>query len=392
MNIERLSFDDGKHHYDPMEASIHLTRYMLVKQYVSGKRVLDIACGEGYGSFLIKKWGAKSVIGVDIDTNAILKADENFKSNGITFICGDAQALDIKDKFDVIVSLETIEHVENDSLYLHQLKQLLADDGVLVISCPNDYWYFKDDECNPYHLRKYTFELFIDKTESVLGKASQVLLGSNIFGYANYFYESKNNDVICNSNHPLFKDIIDSKDVLASLVGNTNDTVPTITNCLYYVGIWGGSGRLNNTMTASLLSSVPASYSYNTVVDDIKQKNNFIQELEKAVKLLTEDNQLKNQYISELLTVKQKLDETILAKDKYILELTEGKDKYITELTESKDKYITELTASKDKYILELTQAKNYLDEVIATKNKYIVEIEEAKEKLLETLEFNQKK
>ena len=64
--IERLDISE-KNKYSATEASIHLTRYLTAKKFIQGKTVLDIACGEGYGSYLMKKWGAKTVQGVDID-------------------------------------------------------------------------------------------------------------------------------------------------------------------------------------------------------------------------------------------------------------------------------------------------------------------------------------
>lgn len=58
--IERLDFGEGAN-YNAIEASIHLGRYALARSVVRGRRVLDAACGEGYGSTLLKKWGAAFV-------------------------------------------------------------------------------------------------------------------------------------------------------------------------------------------------------------------------------------------------------------------------------------------------------------------------------------------
>lgn len=55
--IERLDFS-GKEKYSAVEATIHLNRYAMARPYVAGKRVLDVASGEGYGSFLLRRWGA----------------------------------------------------------------------------------------------------------------------------------------------------------------------------------------------------------------------------------------------------------------------------------------------------------------------------------------------
>ncbi|MFR1593624.1 MAG: class I SAM-dependent methyltransferase, partial [Christensenellales bacterium] len=68
--IERLDFS-GKGKYSAVEATIHLNRYAMARPYVAGKRVLDVASGEGYGSFLLRRWGAESVEGIDVDEQTV---------------------------------------------------------------------------------------------------------------------------------------------------------------------------------------------------------------------------------------------------------------------------------------------------------------------------------
>ena len=105
MSIERLTFTDNEFKYNPLETSIHVVRYQIAKKIVQNKKVLDIACGEGYGSWLLKKWGAKLVLGIDIDPDAITHANEKFSSDGISFLCSSAEKIDIQEKFDLIISL-----------------------------------------------------------------------------------------------------------------------------------------------------------------------------------------------------------------------------------------------------------------------------------------------
>ena len=74
-------------------------------------RVLDAACGVGYGSYLLAKNPDVTYInGVDCDSESIEFANENFKSEKISFECSKIE--DIKGNYDVLVSLETIEHLE----------------------------------------------------------------------------------------------------------------------------------------------------------------------------------------------------------------------------------------------------------------------------------------
>jgi len=112
---ERLQFKSDEMSYESMLAAEHLSRYWLVRDFCKGKRVLDLACGEGYGSWLLKKWGAETVIGIDISEEAISNSNQNFGGDGIFFKSGDGcdldRTLNANDKFDLIVCFETMEHV-----------------------------------------------------------------------------------------------------------------------------------------------------------------------------------------------------------------------------------------------------------------------------------------
>lgn len=136
--MERLDFTEGSK-YNPVEASIHLNRYLTTKQYVRGKRVLDIACGEGYGSKLMKNWGAASVVGVDTSEEALTVANNYFSGEGISFLNHTAEELPFEnDSFDVVVSFETVEHLDHPENFLREVARVVKFDGVVLISCPND--------------------------------------------------------------------------------------------------------------------------------------------------------------------------------------------------------------------------------------------------------------
>ena len=187
MSEERLRIDDETSMVNAMEAAEHFVRYASLAPIVEGRRVLDIACGEGYGSWLLKKWGASSVVGVDISAEAVATAKQYFSSDGIQYLVADACHISEKlpvAGFDLIASFETIEHVCDTELFLIGLRTLAAPGAQIFVSCPNDHVSCSPDQSNPYHLRKYTFEEFKNCCESVLGTASQWLLGANVQGYA----------------------------------------------------------------------------------------------------------------------------------------------------------------------------------------------------------------
>ena len=135
----------------------HVARYRFAAQFVSGRRVLDAGCGEGYGTALLASAGAESVVGVDVDEPTIEHARERY---GRDFQVADVAELPFEDdSFDVVVCFETIEHLADGSRAVAELRRVLADDGVLVISTPNPAEYVVENE---FHVREYTPEEFAE--------------------------------------------------------------------------------------------------------------------------------------------------------------------------------------------------------------------------------------
>ena len=132
--------------------SAHLHRYFSVLDLVQGKRVLDISCGERYGSALMQANGAAEVTGADIDTDIIARAGRVYGKLNLTFRTADARApLPFEtDTFDVIASFETIEHITEHEGFLAELKRVLTPDGTLVISTP-DKAQSDPNQPNPFH-------------------------------------------------------------------------------------------------------------------------------------------------------------------------------------------------------------------------------------------------
>jgi len=120
----------------------HIARYKFASNFTWG-RVLDIACGVGYGSEIILKgpsrWLIKEMVGVDNDLATIEYARNYYSLPLAKYVLGDALDPNLKKSlggFDVIISFETIEHLEQDEAFIHNLKSLLNDDGQLIISTP----------------------------------------------------------------------------------------------------------------------------------------------------------------------------------------------------------------------------------------------------------------
>lgn len=132
----------------------HVLRYRFAIPFTRGRRVLDIACGEGYGSAALAAGGAASVIGVDVAEEACAHASSRY---GIDARVGSAEAIPLADaSVDVVVSFETIEHLNDPARFLEECHRVLAPGGCLVISTPNVDIYHKGAPANPFHVHEMT--------------------------------------------------------------------------------------------------------------------------------------------------------------------------------------------------------------------------------------------
>jgi len=165
----------------------HLHRYAFASNFTKGKYVLDLASGEGYGSYLISNEAA-SVIGVEINEEAIAHSRAKYCRKNLEFKRGSILEVPIDGSkvFDIIVCFEALEHVEDHKRLLSEVKRLLKDDGFLIISTPNKNIYSDDSNyINPFHLKELNFDDFrhlLDRYFSYSYLYGQrVITGSNIW-------------------------------------------------------------------------------------------------------------------------------------------------------------------------------------------------------------------
>ncbi len=145
----------------------HLHRYAYAAGFAAGKRVLDAACGEGYGSALLAHAGAR-VLGVDIADDTIAHARRRYAGvGGLEFAQGDVTCLDqLADaSFDLVVSFETLEHVHQQQRMVTGFRRLLAPGGLLLISSPDKRTY---SDARGYHNEFHVGELYRDQLEALL--------------------------------------------------------------------------------------------------------------------------------------------------------------------------------------------------------------------------------
>ncbi len=138
----------------------HLAVYEWIGMRVTGGRVIDMACGEGYGSDVLART-ARSVVGVDANPEAHEHARLRYRAPNLRFHRGIVETYGEERSYDAVVFLQTIEHVYDPTAVLEHLRSILAPGGVAYISTPNVLTLApagaaKSD--NPWHLKEYRAE------------------------------------------------------------------------------------------------------------------------------------------------------------------------------------------------------------------------------------------
>lgn len=134
----------------------HVRRYHHVRNKLKGKRVLDIACGSGFGMQILSAV-ATVVAGADYSFEAVNFAKRNFMRNVDGGVQANASSIPFADNsFDAVVSFETIEHLRKPVKFLKEVKRVLIPNGHLYISTPVK----RGNRLDKYHFREYTISEF----------------------------------------------------------------------------------------------------------------------------------------------------------------------------------------------------------------------------------------
>lgn len=171
----------------------HLHRYALCRNLVAGERVLDIACGEGYGTAGLAST-ASEVIGVDIDARCVARARARYASDNLRFVTGSTSRIPLPDhSVDVVVTFETIEHVDDHNQFLTEIKRVLAPGGRLIVSTPDkDVYAGHGEDDNEYHVHELTASEFSE----LLGKFFRhVTLGGQRLATASFVFPLRSPEV-----------------------------------------------------------------------------------------------------------------------------------------------------------------------------------------------------
>jgi len=136
---------------------LHMERYAFATENLIQGRVLDIACGVGYGTAMLAT--SKLIthaMGVDISAAAVRFASQRYGNEKISFQCSDALTFSSDNCFENIVSLETIEHVDHPQIFFAHLASMLAPGGRLVASVPVT----PSVDANPHHKSNFSVKSF----------------------------------------------------------------------------------------------------------------------------------------------------------------------------------------------------------------------------------------
>lgn len=130
--------------------ALHLKRYAFARPLCADKSVLDAACGVGYGTAYIGEVAA-SVLGVDINADAVEYAERRYAGTNVRFERHDLLDPALQDAgFDVVCSFETIEHLADPARFLGHVARVLRPDGICIVSTPRASRTTHAPE-NPFH-------------------------------------------------------------------------------------------------------------------------------------------------------------------------------------------------------------------------------------------------
>lgn len=171
MQIERISPNTKEW---LMYYANHIYRYEFAKQKIIEshcKKILDAACGVGYGSYYLSELSNLQIYGIDNSLEALRISSEKFANKNIKYFYDDCQTFHNAIKYgpyDCIVSFETLEHLISAEEFLNLCYKNLDKSGMLIISTPNIQVSSPSGKLDwRYHQKEYTFQEF----KNILEKA-----------------------------------------------------------------------------------------------------------------------------------------------------------------------------------------------------------------------------
>lgn len=148
----------------------HVVVYDWVAERVTGKRVIDMACGEGYGAAILAGQ-ASSVIGIDANPEAYEHARLKYRAPNLRF---ERELIEeFAEPADVVVFLQTVEHVREPGKLLRHFASLVPSAGEVIVSTPNLLTLAPpgaEKSANPWHVKEYRPVEFAKLLESLFAE------------------------------------------------------------------------------------------------------------------------------------------------------------------------------------------------------------------------------
>ncbi|KRE75408.1 glycosyltransferase [Paenibacillus sp. Soil750] len=278
----------------------HLQRYFAITELVKGKMVLDAACGEGYGSSILSETAAK-VIGIDISTEAIDHARNSYENENLSFQVASIGKLPFENQsVDVVVSFETIEHVEEmmQKSFLSEIKRVLKENGLLIISTPNKHMYSDiRNYHNPFHIKEFYKEEY-----------SQFL--RNYFEFVNIFHQK-------NEVSSVITDFSNNENMRQVKIDNEKTDI----NGTYFIAVCSDKELSNHRIGSSVLFADK----YNEMLNRILSLQDEVEEKNAHIKLLDANgSELQNELNNQKNVIIDLQAKTIQLQEKVIITLDEN--------------------------------------------------------------------
>ena len=127
----------------------HLARYAFSDRFCHGLRILDAGCGTGYGAHQLALY-AQTVVGVDVAEDALAYAASEYPRPNLRWVRSSCTNLPFSaGSFDVVVSFEVIEHLQQWAVLIAEARRVLVPEGLFIVSTPNKSFYAKARAVRP---------------------------------------------------------------------------------------------------------------------------------------------------------------------------------------------------------------------------------------------------
>ena len=303
----------------------HFHRYHWAAQFSRGKSVLDIACGEGYGSEILAR-SATHVIGVDLSEDVIVHAARKYRRKNLEFLVGSCDRIPIPDgRIDLVVSFETIEHHDRHQEMMREIKRILCPEGILIVSSPDRSVYADvPGYKNEFHVK----ELFAREFEALL---KEYFANVDLFGQRVAY-----GSIIAREGAAGFLSF-DSEQ-------KSSPPVSGIERAIFSVGI-AADNLLPETFSSIYEQSVTKSLGYQALQGEIQTRASKIAELSQATSRLNTAIAELREKLANRETAIAELREKLASRDAAIAELQEELAKSQQGVSEA-EKQIGQLKAS----------------------------------------------